>query len=126
MVLLAREPRPGNRGGCVNNFPLTELQSAPLFAHARGTDPATSHEAARKVESSGAARFNRTKCLNAVRDNPGRTAAEIAVLCGLERHEPSLRLPELREAGLVANGAARYCNVNKGRAMTWWIVEVRA
>lgn len=92
------------------------------MARARKTDPRTSHEAAREAEASGRAATHRAICLEEVKKNPGRTAAEIAKETGLERHVPSRRLPELREAGLVKNVEIRVCRVTGRNSMTWYAV----
>lgn len=91
----------------------------------RSTDPATSREAAALMDGTGAATAHREACLAEVRRLPGQTAAEIAKAIGLERHEPSRRLPELRTAGRVRNGTSRICAVVGHRSMTWWPVEAR-
>lgn len=105
--------------------PNPAMQHPDLFdqpvALARSTDPATSYEAADKVESSGRAPRQRWRCLECLRRHPGATAAEIADYIGMERHMPSRRLPELRVAGDVYNGKARICSVTKNRSMTWWV-----
>ena len=90
-----------------------------MLARARSSDPFTSHEAAHDAESSGRASAQRQICLGEVLKNPGKTAAEIAVAVGLERHAPSRRLPELRDAGLVVNGPARVCSVTGRMSITW-------
>jgi predicted ArsR family transcriptional regulator len=92
------------------------------MARARKTDPQTSHDAAREAEASGRAATHRAICLEEVRKNSGRTAAEIAVETGLERHVPSRRLPELRDAGLVENREVRVCRVTGRNSMTWYAV----
>ena len=89
------------------------------MAKSRWSDPHTSHEAAQEAESSGRARAHRETCLAEVRRNPGKTAAEIAKATGLERHVPSRRLPDLRDAGLVKNGEARVCGVTGRASLTW-------
>ncbi len=89
-------------------------------ARSRSTDPSTSRDAAHSIERRGVAHAQREKCLAEVRRRPGQTAAEIALQVGLERHAPSRRLPELREAGLVVNGAARKCGVVGSLSLTWW------
>ena len=81
---------------------------------------------AHNVGQSGYVTYQREKCLAAVRDNPGCTAAEIAVLRGIERCELSLRLPELCKDGLVVSREARTCNVMGEWRMTWWLVEQSA
>lgn len=93
------------------------------MAGARTADPITSHEAACDMERSGAAAAHRAICLEAVRRHPGQTGAEIAVAVGLERHEPSRRLPELREAGLIENREVRHCTVRGRRSMTWYPIS---
>jgi len=90
-----------------------------MHALARNTDPPTSHEAAESVERSGRAASQRHLCLLEVWKRPGSTAAEIAARTGLERHVPSRRLPELREAGQVKNGPQRICTVTGNPSMTW-------
>jgi len=89
-------------------------------ARARANDPETSASAARDVETGGVASDQRRRCLEEVLRKPGQTAAEIAAAVGLERHAPSRRLPELREAGLVMNGAPRTCAVMGRASLTWY------
>ena len=67
---------------------------------ARRNDPSTSHEAAVAVEARGTAETRRQLCRECVLESPGRTAAEIAREFGLDRHEPSRRLPALRHLWL--------------------------
>jgi len=90
------------------------------MAHARTADPTTSHDAADAIERSGIADAHRRRCLAHVLQRPGLTAAEIARAIGLERHAPSRRLPELRDAGLVVNGSIRTCSVKGRRSLTWF------
>jgi CRP-like cAMP-binding protein len=89
------------------------------MARTRTADPITSHEAARDVERRGVAAAQRLLCLAQVTRHPGQTAAEIVAGTGLERHAPSRRLPELRDAGLVTNGPVRICAVQNRRSLTW-------
>jgi len=93
------------------------------MALSRNSDPATSHAAAHDIEACGAAESHRALCLDAVQRNPGMTAAEIARETGLERHEPSRRLPELRDRNLVCNGHERTCAVKGRRSLTWFPTE---
>jgi CRP-like cAMP-binding protein len=72
------------------------------------------------MEASGIAAAHRHRCLAAVEANPGLTAAEIAQAVGLERHEPSRRLPELRDQGLIINGDLRICRARGRRSLTWY------
>ena len=91
-------------------------------AAARASDPATSHQAAATVETNGNAAFQRQLVLDAVRANPGSTSAEIAMMAGIDRHAAARRLPELRRAGILANGENRVCRVCGLSSMTWWAV----
>lgn len=96
-------------------------------ALARNTDPLTSHEAAARIVAIGTAADHRSLLLDAVGRMPGRTCAELARMVGLDRHQASKRLPELRAAGLVRNGADRKCSIAGTTQMTWWptVVELR-
>ena len=87
----------------------------------RATDPAPSRIAAEKVTRT-TAQSNRAILLAAVEANPGRTAVELAALTGVDRHEASRRLPDLRRAGLVRNGPDRACSVSGNPMGTWWRV----
>ncbi|HAA73271.1 MAG TPA: hypothetical protein DCE55_29285 [Planctomycetaceae bacterium] len=71
------------------------------------------------MRGSGRAATNRRVCLEAIAAKPGMTAAEVAAYCGMQRHEPSRRLPELRSEGLVHNGTSRICEVTHNKSMTW-------
>jgi hypothetical protein len=99
--------------------------SAPQ-ARSRRDDPTTSHEAAIRIEKSGAAADQRALCLAQIKRNPGMTAAEVAVAQRMERHAPSRRLPELRDAGLVFNGHPRLCTVQGSRSLTWFPTDKEA
>ena len=89
------------------------------MAKSRRTDPITSRQAASEAESSGRAASQRAICLARVNSNPGQTAAEIALACGLERHVPSRRLPELRDQEMIVNGESRICESTGRLSMTW-------
>lgn len=94
------------------------------MAHTRHNNPSTSREAAEAIERSGIAAAHRAQCLQAVLLHPGMTAAEIAAVVGLERHTPSRRLPELRDAGLVENREIRLCRTRGRRSMTWYPINI--
>jgi hypothetical protein len=96
------------------------LFDAPSFAQARHSDPATSHEAASRHEQSGKAQSHRQQLLEAVHFYPGKTSAELAVLCSLERHEAARRLSDLERAMKVKKGSARRCSINGTSATEWW------
>jgi len=101
---------------------VSDIKVGICHARARTVDPDTSHAAAFEVEATGKAETQRRACLEEVATNPGQTAAEIAVACGLERHVPSRRLPELRDAGTIQNRERRRCSVMGRSSMTWYLV----
>lgn len=126
MDLFNTAPRRVPTGACWGCEVLT-YKGEPHFCKprpaARATDPATSHEAARKVEKSGRAQTNRARCLDAVKAQPGATSGEIAKAAGLERHEAARRLPELRDKlGMVKNEGQRKCKVTGNPSIQWWAV----
>ena len=103
-----------------------DLFAAPMFQsrlyadtpRARSTDPETSHEAAEAIKASGALATHQGIVLKAVRAFPGLTSAELAIHCGLERHEVARRLPELEVARQVRKGEPRAFRGRKG--VTWY------
>jgi hypothetical protein len=95
--------------------------SAPL---ARSTDPHTSHDAAEAV-TSGKAQAHRALALREVRALPGQTSGELAAVAGLERHEAARRLSDLKNAGLVLQGAPRRCSALGTTCVTWWPVQAQ-
>lgn len=93
------------------------------WANYKKHGPETSKAAAIATEASGRAPTHRAMLLRAVQTRPGRTSAELAVACALDRHEAARRLPELRQAGLVRNGEVRVCDVQGTKQMTWWACD---
>lgn len=87
--------------------------------NSRNSDPITSHIAGISHEMKGTAGSNREACLAIVLFYPGLTAPEIAVKAGIDRHEASRRLPELRRKGQVKNGPERLCSQLGSLMMTW-------
>ena len=93
-------------------------------ASARRTDPPSSHEAAQRVEASGAAATQRERVLALVRAYPGCTSAELAG-DGLDRYQLARRLPELEAGGFVRKGPLATCRVMGTRAVSWWPCEAQ-
>lgn len=85
----------------------------PLFAtpaRARATDPATSHDAARSVDTSALEAL----VLDTLRDHPaGLTTKEMARVTGEDRVTLSPRLRPLARKGLVREAGKR------GRSIVW-------
>ena len=54
--------------------------------------------------------------------HPGMTSLEIAHATGMDRHEVSRRLADLKNDGRATQGVMRKCHVN-GHAMLTWRVE---
>lgn len=75
----------------------------PRFARAARTDAASSHEAAAKVERTGAAKAQAKRVLDALHRYPNATSAELAKLAHIERSICGRRLPELEEAGVIVD-----------------------
>lgn len=105
---------------------LKEAKSAaaqPLLwpPNASPTDPETSMLAGEAHEASGEAGRQREQVLAGVKKFPGRTSRELAQAMKADRHMVARRLPELRDRGLVVNGAKRVCQASKDErlAVTW-------
>lgn len=92
---------------------------------ARASDPVSSHEAAARASASGTAAEQRQALLQAIRENPGRTSAELGQITGIERHRAARRLPDMRDRlGLVRNGPERKCTVTGAKgSLTWLLVD---
>ena len=95
---------------------------------ARRTDHPSSKVAAREHVERGSAKSNRVAFLALVGKYPGLTSKQLGVLffdlIGLAgaRHEAGRRLPELREAGKVANVDPATGEIASGE-LRWWPVE---
>lgn len=96
--------------------------AAPSRGLARRTDPATSHEAAEKVDLAK----GEWLALEAVRDCPGWTARELdARFAPKSDRAIGKRLCLLERSGKVYRGVRRRCRVTGNNATTWWPEEVR-
>jgi CRP-like cAMP-binding protein len=89
----------------------------------RRTDSDTSHEAADLHERAGRLSGNKRLVYTAVCNRPGLTGCEIAKQIGMDRHEASRRLADVRREGLIHNGEQRRCSVKGNMQMTWWPME---
>ena len=86
---------------------------------ARTTDPATSHEAAQELVTSGALGVQQRDAMKRVRNFPGRTSSELAGGDVRIRYQLARRLPELARMGKVTKGPARTCRVTGRSSITW-------
>lgn len=91
-----------------------------VHAAARRTDPETSHEAARNVESCGDASKHRRILAETISEHPGLTSGELPQHCELQFEQVHKRLKEVEERGLIERGEPRICSVRGGRMLTWW------
>jgi len=91
-----------------------------LSAAARVSDPVTSHLAAAEHTDSGKRGRHIGIVIDAVHRHPGRTSAELAPLCGLERHEVARRTADAERVGAIRKGEIRLCNTSGRSAVTWW------
>ncbi len=92
------------------------------MAKSRYTDPATSVDAARLIEGSGKAALDRKALYLMIAEMHPRqmTAPELGVFCGVDRHNASRRLPELRDSGFIDQGdESRRCEIQGTISMTW-------
>jgi hypothetical protein len=86
---------------------------------ARRSDPASSHLAAAEVELSGTVNRHEAIILAGVKQQPGSTADELALVTGLDRVAIGKRLREMVRKGMLSEGPMRACRV-KGRMMLTW------
>lgn len=100
--LFGDEREPGSRG--------------PVW---RTSDPPTSRAAATAHKKSGRAGTHRATILAFVRENPGRTGAEIGEGTGLGQIESMRCLADLRHGGLVSQGKPRACRIKGSKMVTW-------
>lgn len=91
-----------------------------LSAAARVSDPVTSHLAAAEHTDSGKRGRHIGIVIDAVRRHPGKTSAELAPICGLERHEVARRTADAEHAGAIRKGQSRRCDTSGRSAVTWW------
>lgn len=87
---------------------------------ARRDDPSSSHQAARRMVTSGARDSHMLCVVAAIRRAPGHTSAELAKLTGMERHEVARRTADAEHDGLAYKGGQRTCDVSGRAAVTWW------
>lgn len=93
---------------------------APVAHLYRVTDPDTSRQAAERVTAIGSRADHLKRIVQAVRDHPGSTSAELAEHAGLERHEAARRTADAAQAGLIVRGPSKTCSVGGRAAITWW------
>ena len=92
------------------------MDSLPLFAAARRTDPQTSHQAARSARSF--AGEHHQAILEALAHGPAG-ASGIAARCGLLAHQVNKRIGELARAGRIVE-TGRTVRSASGRGEREW------
>ena len=90
------------------------MEALPLFAAARRSDPATSHEAAKTAPVSEHQRL----ILDALGQGPAG-ASGIGARCGLSGHQVSKRLTELARTGRIVE-TGRVVTSSSGRGEREW------
>lgn len=85
----------------------------------RVSDPDTSREAAIETTRSGRRDSHKQMLLEALSKWPSSTSAELALWTGLERHEGARRLADLRNDGMVRQGAKRKCLACGKECVVW-------
>lgn len=95
-----------------------------MKAKARRTDPQSSHDAARNVESSGKATKHRDMIIAALKEHGPGTAHEIAKDAGLNNVEVSRKMSELeRESFVVRDHTLAICSIT-GKKLTQWMIPL--
>jgi predicted ArsR family transcriptional regulator len=94
-------------------------ESLPLFAAARSSDPATSHQAA--AQAGGLATKHQRQILAALLDGPAG-ASGIAARCGLLSHQVNKRIAELARDGRIVQ-TGRVVTSSSGRGEREWKVN---
>jgi hypothetical protein len=89
---------------------------------ARATDPLSSHIAGQ--DASAFAANHRAEIIKLVVQHPGKTAAELAQLCDLDRYQIGRRLKEIEHSGKIRRGIIRTCTVGRKVATTWFPLTV--
>ena len=85
----------------------------------RRSDPNSSHLAAVHITRTGKRSAQQEQAAAAVRQFPGHTSFELAMLTNLDRYMLARRLPECETAGSVRRSAMRHCTVTGRVAMEW-------
>lgn len=93
-------------------------ESLPLFAAARSSDPATSHQAA--AQAGGLATKHQRQILAALLEGPAG-ASGIAARCGLLSHQVNKRINELARDGRIVQ-TGRVVTSSSGRGEREWRV----
>ena len=95
------------------------INTLPLFAAARRTDPATSHEAAKTAPVSEHQRL----IMDALGQGPAG-ASGIGARCGLSGHQVNKRLTELARTGRIVE-TGRTVRSSSGRGEREWQITLR-
>jgi len=85
-----------------------------LEAGARKTDPRSSKRAAREIEKSGVLRGNRNLVLALIKQYPGHTSKQLAMLGKVDRHMVARRCADLRNMRLVKS------EETGEKDLVWW------
>jgi hypothetical protein len=87
---------------------------------ARRSDPVGSHKAAAALNNSGRRNTQKETVLQALRQHPDKTSAELHELSGeLDRVTFARRLPDLETDGYAARSGERLCAATGHTCVTW-------
>lgn len=100
----------------MSDYYSTTTADLPLFAAARRTDPATSHEAAARAKTFSGE--HQAVILEALASGPAG-ASGIAERCGLSGHQVNKRLTELARTGRIVE-TGRVVRSSSGRGEREW------
>lgn len=91
-----------------------------MSPHSRAPGAVTSAIAGARVHASGEAARQRQVVADAVALHPGRTSAQLAACCSLDRYQIARRLPEAEQAGEVHRRPPESLERGSRSAYTWW------
>lgn len=86
-------------------------------AHARKTDPASSHLAAADNQQRRESQYQIVSGI--VKSYPGCTSHELATKAMQDRYMIARRLSDAEKHGLVRRGAMRKCAISQRESVTW-------
>ena len=90
---------------------------------ARRSDPEASHVGAEEITRSGRRRGHRALVLADLRAHPGATCDEVGERTGLGRYKAAKRLSDLKNDGIISQGAMRRGSVDGTWQHEWRVVR---
>lgn len=96
------------------------IQQTLTFPSAsKNIDPVTSYRAEEKITKSGKRKTQAMQILEALKQYPRHTSAELAEKTIFNRYQVARRLPDLLHNNLVRQRESRICRVTGSESITW-------